>query len=94
VLVETPFILTASWVLCRYWARRFTVPPETTPRLLMGVFAFGLLLSAEFILGRYGFGRSFAEQLAAYKDAPVAIGLAGQTLFGIFPLLQARLAQK
>ncbi len=92
VLVETPFILAASWMLCRYWVRRFNVPPETAPRLFMGFTAFGLLLAAELILGFYGFERSVADQLAAYKQAPGAVGLASQALFGLFPLIRVRLS--
>ena len=94
VLIETPFILSASWLLCGYWVRRFAVAAATAPRLLMGFSAFGFLLLAEFILGEYGFGRSLSEQLSAYKETPGALGLAGQILFGLFPLFQARIVEK
>ena len=88
VLMETPFILTASWLLCRHWVQRFRLPAQTSPRLLMGGFAFGLLLLAELMLSRYGFARTFSEQLVAYATPAGAVGLVGQIIFGLFPLLQ------
>jgi hypothetical protein len=92
VLIETPFMLAASWLLCGVWIKRFGVPAATGQRFIMGAFAFGLLMAAEMLLGGYGFGRSFAESLAAYKTAPGAIGLAAQALFGLFPLVRSRLS--
>ncbi len=94
VLTETPFILAASWFLCRHWVHRFKVPPDNAARLVMGLCAFGLLLMAEFVLSRYGFGRAFSDQLAAYATPAGAAGLTGQVLFGLFPLLQKFSAQK
>ncbi len=88
VLIETPFILTASWLLCHHWVQRFRLPAQTSPRLLMGTSALALLLLAEFMLSRYGFNRAFSEQLGAYKTPAGALGLAGQIIFALFPLLQ------
>jgi hypothetical protein len=88
VLLETPFMLAASWFLCSLWIRRFKVAATTGARLVMGAFAFSLLIAAETLLGRYGFGRSFAEMLAAYGTAPGAAGLAAQILFALFPVVQ------
>lgn len=94
VLLETPFILAASWFLCRSWIGRFNVPPSLSSRLVMGVFAFGLLLAAEILLGFYGFGRPLADQIAAWGTPPGALGLAGQMLFGLFPLAQGAKARR
>ncbi len=88
VLLETPFILGASWFLCRYWIARFDVPAGLPSRLAMGAVAFALLIAAEILLGLYGFGRSLSDQIAAWGTPPGALGLAGQMLFGLFPLIQ------
>lgn len=88
VLMEGPFILAASWIVCGMLVRRFAVAAALAPRLLMGASALILLLIAELLLGVYGFGRSLSEHVAHYGEAPGAIGLAGQILFGAFPVLQ------
>ncbi len=87
-LLELPFMLAASWLLCRFWANRFRVASAAAPRLTMGAVAFGLLIAAESLLGLYGFDRSLGELLAAYATPQGALGLLGQTLFGLFPLFQ------
>lgn len=89
VLMETPFMLAASWFLCGVWVKRFSVEAALAPRLAMGALAFALLIAAEAALGLYGFGRPLAELLAVYGTAPGAVGLTGQILFGLFPVLQA-----
>lgn len=92
VLIETPFILSASWLLCGYWIKRFAVPSSIAPRIAMGGLAFALLMLAETLLGIVGFGRSLGEIFTGFKTAPGALGLAGQALFGLFPLMRARLS--
>jgi hypothetical protein len=62
---------------------RRTVPA----RLLMGLVAFLVLMSAEVELGVV-LDRSIIDQLAMYKSASGAIGLAAQVIFAIFPVLQ------
>lgn len=94
VLLETPFMLAASWLLCGFWIKRFLVGSGVAPRLGMGALAFALLIGAEMLLGRYGFGRAFHEILAAYGTAAGAAGLAAQILFGLFPLVQRRFAER
>ncbi|MHA7871876.1 MAG: hypothetical protein ACX939_05960 [Hyphococcus sp.] len=88
VLIELPFILGASWFVCGMLIRRFAVPAGVYARFFMGLVAFALLITAEYVLARYGFGRTGDEQLRAMASAPGAIGLAGQILFALFPLMQ------
>lgn len=88
VLMEGPFILAASWFVCGTLIRRFVVAARMAPRLVMGAAALALLLLAELLLGVYGFGRTLSEHFAHYGTAPGAIGLAGQFLFGVFPILR------
>ncbi len=88
VLVETPFILTASWFLCRLWVRRFSVSPNTGSRILMGVEALALLLIAETLLSYFAFGLNLDDQLMRYSTPAGIAGLVGQIVFASFPLLQ------
>lgn len=88
VLLEGPVILTASWFTCRFFITTFSVAPLFSARLLMGASALILLLLAEFGLGVYGFNRSVAEHFAHYATTPGAFGLAGQIVFGLFPIMQ------
>ena len=90
VLIELPLILAVSWSICRWLTSRFEVAPDVAPRLLMGAFALALLLLAEFLLATAVFGRTVAAQILQYQYAPEMLGLAGQILFSLFPLLQSR----
>ena len=56
-------------------------------RSLMGLVAFVVLISAEVGLGAV-FGRSIADQLAAYGSLVGAIGLAAKVIFAIFPVIK------
>lgn len=92
VLIEGPFILGASWLACGFVIERFHVPTETSHRLIMGATAFLMLISAELLLGVFGFGQSLNEVVARYATPAGGIGLAGQILFGLFPLFRKRSA--
>ena len=90
VLLELPVILGISWFVCRWLVDRFTVPVGTPHRLAMGFVAFAVLMAAEVGVSVFGFGRTYAEHLARYRDLPAMIGLAGQIAFAAFPWIQAR----
>lgn len=90
VMLELPVMLTASWLVCGRAIRRHAVPADAGRRGAMGGLAFGLLMLAELALGRFGFRRSPAEQLARFRSADGALGLAGQVAFGLFPLVSRR----
>ncbi len=90
VLIEGPFILGASWLVCGFVIRRFDVSADTLSRLVMGVVAFALLIFAETLLGVFGFGQTLNDVIDRYGTFAGAIGLAGQALFGLFPLLRNR----
>ena len=53
----------------------------------MGLVAFLMPMSAEVGLGAV-FGRSIADQLAAYGSLAGAIGLGAQVIFAVFPVIQ------
>jgi vacuolar-type H+-ATPase subunit I/STV1 len=87
-LVELPIILSAAWIVCGLLVVRLRVPPQWQSRLTMGVLAFALLMMAESGLAVWLFGRTIPEHLESYWLLPQAIGLAGQVIFALFPLLQ------
>jgi hypothetical protein len=87
-LLELPVMLAVSWVVWGATIRRWAIPAERGSRATMGAIAFALLIAAELVLGRYGFGRSFGEQLAALSQPAGLIGLAAQIAFGCMPLMR------
>lgn len=88
VLVELPFMLAISWLVCRWLIQRFAVPPETGPRFAMGSIAFVLLVAAEACLALTLFGQSFAAFLTGFDHLPGQVGLAGQIAFALMPLIE------
>jgi hypothetical protein len=89
-LLELPVVLAAAWWLSARIVRRYAVPQEPRARLAMGGVAFALLMMAEAGLSIVLFSNSLAEHVGRYGSLPAALGLAGQALFGLFPLLQLR----
>lgn len=87
VLLELPLMIAASWHAAAFAIRRYAIPPETAPRFLMGMAAFVLLMAAETALGQ-AIGRTLASQYSELGTLPGQLGLAGQILFGLMPLLQ------
>jgi hypothetical protein len=87
-LTELPFILAIAWLTCGWVLLRFRVPPRNGARLLMGAVAFGLLILAEVVLSSLLFGRTSSEFLGSLTTPQGAIGLAGQALFGLMPLIR------
>ena len=88
VLIEVPVILSLSWLLCARAIEKIGLAALPGPRLLMGAVAFALLMLAEFLLARFMFGESTADYMAGFATAAGLLGLAGQIVFALFPLLQ------
>lgn len=86
VLLELPVMLAAAWLVCGYLLRRRALGPAE--RAVMGAVAFALLMLAEAALSLLLFHRSLAGHLALYTETPQLLGLAGQVLFGLFPLFR------
>ena len=89
VAIELPIILTASWFLCAWTIRRFSITEALADRISVGAIAFFLLMLAEVLLSTQLAGRDLATHVALYKTAPAQIGLLGQIAFALFPLWQA-----
>lgn len=86
-LIELPVILGAAWIACLFVLRRVKVAERLSARLVMGAAALALLVAAEVALGLGLMHRSLETQVAAMKTAPALIGLGGQILFALFPLI-------
>ena len=94
ILLETPIMLSASWIASCWCTERFVVPPEFRPRLVMGGAAFTLLILGEFGVSMLAFGRSCEDTVAAILSPSGLIGLSAQVAFALLPLLQALLTRK
>jgi hypothetical protein len=88
VLLETPLMLSASWVVCGWLVCRFNVASRTSAGALMGVVALGLMMTAEFAVSLLLFGRSPTQFVANFRTIPGTIGLVAQLAFGLMPLLR------
>lgn len=90
VLIELPLMLAASWFVCRRLTAIMAVPARVADRLAMGGLAFVLLMITELALAGPLFGRSISQSLAAMATDAGLLGLSGQILFGLVPLLQLK----
>jgi hypothetical protein len=93
VAIEVPIMLTFAWFIARSLRRRFSLS-RIDEHLFMGVAAFVILMIVEFLLGVTAFGRSPAEYFAAYRTAAGVLGLVGQCVFAIVPIVQKRLERQ
>ena len=89
VLLEAPIMIGVSWIVARSLLRNRRFGAGECA--LMGGFAFGLLMAAECTLAIILFDQSAAGWAAALVTPLGLIGLSGQVVFGIIPLLIRRL---
>lgn len=90
VVIESPFILGMSWLLCVRAIVRLQVSASLRERILMGGVALGSLLLAEYVLWIGMFGESTAGFFQRYATLAGIYGFFGQIAYGLFPLLQIR----
>jgi hypothetical protein len=83
-------MLGISWFACGKLIARFQIPPRTEPRLTMGAVAFAWLMLAEVLLSVTLFNRSMNEYIDALTTPEGLLGLGGQVLFGLIPLIRSR----
>ena len=86
-LIEAPFTLAISWLVCRWLLGRLGAF-SLTQAIGMGAIAFALLMGAEAAGAILLFGRTLSEHIGSYATAAGALGLAGQIAFGVFPIVQ------
>lgn len=87
VALELPAMLFASWMACSVLVDWFEVDTSFGVRATMGGVAFALLLLAEAGLA-VATGRSLSQHFATFGDTAVQLGLMGQIVFALFPLIQ------
>ena len=85
VALELPVMLGAAWVICGRLVRGHDL--TTGARAVMGATAFALLMLAELALA-LAFGQTLTQYLQNYATPAPQLGLAGQILFGLLPLLR------
>jgi hypothetical protein len=90
VLIELPLMLVASWFACAWVLRRWQVPAEVGSRLTMGAVAFALLIIAEIALSLTAFDRSISDYFRELTTTHGLVGLAGQIVFALIPLVRLR----
>jgi hypothetical protein len=88
VLIEVPLMLMAAWIVCSSLTRRYRVAPRLMNRVAMGVSAFVLLMMAELLLSICVFGNTIESTFTGYLTPHGFVGLGGQLMFALFPLLQ------
>lgn len=88
VVTEVPIILVVSWFAARQIVTHYALA-RATDRAYAGLVAFILLMLAELALA-VQFGRTPAQWAASLVAVPGIIGLAGQIIFALMPLLVAR----
>ena len=88
VMAEQPVMLIASWFAARWLVRRHRLT-SVRARGVMGLVAFSLLMLAEVTLASALFGQAPADWLRSIFAMPGIIGLAGQILFALMPLMVA-----
>lgn len=88
VAIETPVILAVSWIVSGILIRRLAIAPGLAARLVMGVSAFVLLLTAELGFSVLAFGLSATEFAAGLMEPAGLLGLAAQLVFAAMPALR------
>lgn len=91
VSIELPVILAIAWAICRCILAKWPMRP--TGAAIMGAIAFALLLPAEAAISLVS-GRGIGEHLALYARPADQLGLAGQVVFALLPIIQARRARQ
>jgi len=86
VALELPIILGIAWIACGRILRRRCL--SLGGAAMMGALAFVLLMLGEAMLSMLLGGRSWSAHLALYAKAHHQLGLAGQLLHALFPVIQ------
>lgn len=86
VMAEQPIMLIASWFAARWLVRRHRLV-SVCARGTMGLVAFALLMLAEVALASALLGQAPADWLNSIFAMPGIIGLTGEILFALMPLL-------
>ncbi|MEQ1754748.1 MAG: hypothetical protein ABL973_11515 [Micropepsaceae bacterium] len=88
VLIELPLVLANSWIACLWVTRKLGVAHDLQSRAAMGATAFLLLMIAELVMSVILFDRTVTAHFASFANESAQIGLAGQIVFALFPVVQ------
>jgi hypothetical protein len=88
VAAEVPVMLAIAWAAAGWIALRLAVPQDLSARAVMGGTGFGLLLLAEAALAAGLTDAGPAAVVAGWTTPAGALGLAGQVVFGLIPILR------
>lgn len=86
--IELPVVLLISWFAAAWVIARVGVADRTGARLGMGMLAFAILMLAEAGLAHFAFATPWPVYWAAFFTMPGLLGLSGQILFGLMPLMR------
>jgi hypothetical protein len=89
-LIEMPFMIVVTIIVCRLVMRRFAVPPSLWPRLAMGLVGLAMLIGAELVLGSLLFGRTFFQYITSRDPVSGAAYFLALGMFGAMPFLIGR----
>jgi hypothetical protein len=89
VLIEAPFILSASFLTARWVLGRLHPPACAWRRLAIGLLAFAMLMFAELLMS-WILGNSTRDFVDSLLKPAGLIGLAGQVIFALIPLFITR----
>jgi hypothetical protein len=87
VALELPIMLAISWTVCGWVLWRFAPACEPGVRAGIGLTAFVLLMLAEATLAS-ATGGTLARFVASLATPEGALGLSGQGIFALMPLLR------
>lgn len=88
VAAEVPVMLLISWFYCRWLIKRLGINSNRAPLLLWGLLAFTLLMAIEFTVSVLAFGQTATQFIGNLQTPAGLLGLAGQFLFGLIPVIQ------
>ena len=89
-LIEMPFMLVAIILTARYISRRFELPQSSSIRLLVGLLALVLLVTAELSFALILRGESIGQYIASRDPVSGSVYLAMLVLFALMPVILAR----
>lgn len=89
-LLEMPFMLVAIVLAARFVVRRYPFARAAASSLAVGAMALALLVLAEWQLGLWLQGRSFADYVTDRDPVSGAVYAAMLLVFALMPLIAAR----
>ncbi|MBU1691695.1 MAG: hypothetical protein KJ958_15875 [Gammaproteobacteria bacterium] len=89
-LIEMPFMFVAIVLVARFIIRRYSLPANARARLGAGLLALSLLVAAEILLAVALQDRTLGEYVASRDPVSGIVYLAMLALFGVMPLVLAR----